>query len=351
MFKKFKIHKILVQTLLVVLLTSITSISFAADIGFEKSILKTLNNIKKILTINNPSLPLINAEATNIFNDIHKIYVMLTELPQDQGNIQARYIEEGQVLTPFVKKQNNDLTTKFNNFIQYGQFTNAPNTSQQVSTIQNMRAAEKQPHGYTASDGITYSTTSAQSLLSGNMYSSSDKAQQNAAIDFIKNASGAYFAVPALPASGKKGIVSEDRLKYAAYQKMMTAIQSLTAANFVSNYADRLPTKIDSSGQGEDSSYMRLLNNMNTAEASNQDYWKSGMGSKSLFERAQAFFTAFFSINYTLHDIDKQLRQMNLQMSATTAENALLLRETVGNQLYKAVQRQEQSQAKFKDNK
>lgn len=300
---------------------------------------------------------------SRIGSNITEIYSMLVKPTSTKGvpnaakyYLQSQGLDNNKQITNSVENTTKSLV----NLTRYGSFNPsvAPDKLKTSPSIRSNLTAS-----YNAADKYgDYSTTSAGSLLSANQYNINPNAvqlllsgdtkaankivsdQAKAAMGFIQNASLANQPIPVLDNYDK----TEAGIQYAAYRKTVMAIQSIANNTLANAFVSRLPYAYDTA---DAVSKQNLLNQMNTADPGNSAYWdpdKKGIGSQGLLPRALDFMTRFFSINYNLNNITKQLDRMNLQLAMLITQNTLLIQNNIGKALYDKAQ-QEKPELQFKE--
>lgn len=300
---------------------------------------------------------------SQIGSNMTEIYSMLVKPTSTKGVPNAaKYYLQSQGLDNNKQFTNSvDNTTKsLVNLTRYGSFSPSV-TNDKLKTSPSVKS--NLTASYNAADNFgNYSTTSADSLLSTNQYGINPNAvqlllsgntkeankiasdQAKAALGFIQNASLANQPIPALGDSD----TSEAGIEYAAYRKTVMSIQSIANNTLANAFVSRLPYTYDTA---DAVSKQNLLNQMNTADPGDSAYWdpdKKGVGAQGLLPRSLDFMTRFFSINYNLNNITKQLDRMNLQLAMLISQNTLLIQNNIGRALYDKAQ-QERPKLKFKE--
>ncbi|MGD9108395.1 MAG: hypothetical protein PVI75_04410 [Gammaproteobacteria bacterium] len=300
---------------------------------------------------------------SQIGSNMNEIYSLLVKPTSTKGVPDAaKYYLQSQGLNNNQQLTNNvqNTTKSLVNLTRYGDFSPSvdPKTLKTSPTVRTNLTAS-----YNAADKFgNYSTTSVDSLLSANQYNINPNAvqlllsgntkeankiasdQAKAALGFVQNAALANQPIPILSDADK----SEAGMQYTAYRRTVMAIQSIANNTLANELVSRLPYAYDTS---DTASKQNLLNQMNTADPGNSAYWdpdKDGIGSQGLLPRALDFMTRFFSINYNLNNITKQLNRMNLQLAMLISQNTLLIQNNIGKPLYEKAQ-QEKPKLKFKE--
>jgi len=284
----------------------------------------------------------INGNVSQIFN------YLVGETSEKDVNTAAKYYFHAKGLSnnPQYSAGIENTTKSLTNLTGYGVYTPSVDPSKAPSGVSA---------SYNAKNAFgNYSTTSADSLLTGNQYkinaanvplllkgdpnlaSKITDDQAKAALGFIQNAALANQSMPTIKSTDDE---SSDVKDYMALRKTMMSIQSVANNTLANAFVSRLPYQYDSSGKS--ASKMGIINNMNTEDSSSSAYWdadKKGVGSRGLLPRALDFITRFFSMNYNLNNISKQLSRTNLQLAMLITQNTLLIQNNIGKQLYTEAQ-------------
>lgn len=316
-----------------------TEVTIIRDNSSISAFLKKIEiNLAKIVEINK-----------KIGTSMDQIYGFLVgETPEKDVNTAAKYYFRAKGLSnnPQYSGSVQNTTKSLTNLIGYGVY--AP-------SVDPSKASNGTSASYNAENAFgNYSTTSVDSLLTGNQYkinsanvplllkgdpqlaSKITDNQSKAALGFIQNAALANQSMPTIKSTDDE---SSDVKEYLDLRKTMLSIQSVANNTLANTFVSRLPYQYDSSGKS--ASKLGIINNMNTEDSSNGDYWdanKKGIGSRGLLPRTLDFITRFFSMNYNLNNISKQLNRTNLQLAMLITQNTLLIQHNIGKQLYTKAQ-------------
>lgn len=316
-----------------------TKVAIVQDSSSISAFLRKIEaNLAKIVGINK-----------KIGTSVDQIYGFLVgETPEKDVNTASKYYFRAKGLSnnPQYSGGIENTTKSLTNLTGYGVYT---------PSVDPSKASNGVSASYNAKNAFgNYSTTSADSLLTGNQYkinaadvplllkgdpnlaSKITDDQAKAALGFIQNAALANQSMPGIKSTDDE---SSDVKEYMALRKTMMSIQSVANNTLANTFVSRLPYQYDKTG--ETASKMKIINNMNTEDSSNSAYWdadKKGVGSRGLLPRAMDFITRFFSMNYNLNNISKQLNRTNLQLAMLITQNTLLIQHNVGKQLYDKAQ-------------
>jgi hypothetical protein len=371
----YKANKLIVTSILCgTLAFTVSTNSFADlpiqpvyDVKVDSNITSTKNSLLSVLNAikeKAEAIVTINQKIGDNFSEIYNY--LLGQNPEKDSNIASQYYIKAKGISTNSNYNKNifNIGQSLMNLTLYGEFTSSLSDDQKDSpnTTNNASASYNKMYNYGS-----YSTTSVDSLLSANKYdispddaqtllsenqssSSKIKAEQiKAALGFIQNASYASQGLTEIPEG--QSSTNSDAKKYAAYLKTISSVQSVANDTLIRSLIARLPYTYDQK-DGDGTSQLKNFTEMNVASASNSDYWNpdtDNMGSKGILPRVLEFFTRFFSINYNLDHISKQLERVNVQLAMLITQNTMEIQNNVGSQLYKAYQSSSQTVTFKKD--